>query len=156
MLERSLMRRPTATLFPRTATDPFNMMERFFDEEFFRPFFGRWNEPMATEAWHPAVDIRETNDAFEVTAELPGMTKKDVEVTVENNVLTIQGERRFDETVNRNDFRRVERAYGSFLRSFTLPRGVDADHVNANFNNGLLHITVPKTEQSKPKKIAVS
>lgn len=113
------------------------------------------SEEMATRAWAPPVDIRETESALHFTAELPGMSKDDVEITVENNVLTLSGERKFEKETKEETFHRVERSYGVFSRSFTLPATVQTDKVEAKFENGMLTISLPKAEESKPKKIAI-
>lgn len=119
---------------------------------FFRPL----NEMSPTAgSWAPAVDIRETEEAFLVEAELPGMTKDNVEVTFEDGMLTLSGERKLEEETEEKDYRRIERRYGSFTRSFTLPREVDAEAVKARFKDGLLTIEVPKKETVKPRTIEV-
>jgi HSP20 family protein len=112
-------------------------------------------EGMGGRTWLPAVDIKETEEALMFSAELPGMTKDDIEITLENNVLTIAGERKFEKEAKGETFHRVERTFGSFSRSFTLPTGVRTDKVDANFANGILHIHLPKQEESKPKKITI-
>ena len=109
-----------------------------------------------TRAWAPRVDILENEAAYQVTAELPGVKKEDVEITVENNLLTLKGERKFEKDVNKEQYHRIERAYGSFLRSFTLPNRVAQDQVQAKFDNGLLFITIPKVPEARPKKIEIA
>ena len=103
----------------------------------------------------PAIDVRETEDCFEFTAELPGLTKDEVEITIEDKVLTLSGERKFEGDEERNGYHRIERAYGSFSRSFTLPNEVDQEKVKAVFENGLLAVSIPKAEQVKPRKIEI-
>lgn len=105
--------------------------------------------------WAPAVDIKETPEAFMVEAELPGMTKDDVKVTVHNGVLTIQGERKSEEETKDKKLHRVERFYGSFLRRFTLPDNVDENSVTANFKDGLLTLSIQKAEQKEPKAVEI-
>jgi HSP20 family protein len=109
------------------------------------------------QAWVPAVDIYET-DAHEVVikAELPDMKKDDIAVTFENNVLTLSGERRQDETTKREQYQRVERHFGSFSRSFTLPNTVDAGRIAASYKDGVLTIRLPRREEAKPKQISVN
>lgn len=139
----------------------------FFADPFFRSldqFFG--NEPFrrslagtfggARDGWAPAVDVRETDESFVFTAELPGLTKKDVSISLEDNVLTLSGERGFENEESKTEFRRIERSYGRFTRSFTLPREVDNDHVVAKYGDGILTVTVPKAERTKPRKIEIS
>lgn len=107
-------------------------------------------------SWLPAVDIFETNDReYVVKAELPDMKREDINVTFENGVLTITGERKAEFDVNEGTFHRSERAYGRFSRSFTLPATVDANRINAGYKDGVLTIRVPQREEAKPKQIAV-
>lgn len=105
--------------------------------------------------WAPAVDIKETPEAFTVEAELPGMSKDDVKVTVQDGVLTIQGERKHEEETDDKKHHRIERIYGSFLRRFTLPDNVDENSVKANFKDGLLTLNIQKAEPKEPKAIEV-
>jgi len=105
--------------------------------------------------WAPAVDIRETNDALLVQAELPGIEKKDVSLEIKEDILTISGERRYEKDVNEDHTHRVERSYGTFSRSFSLPSNIDANKVNATMKNGVLEITLPKRESAKPKAITI-
>jgi len=105
--------------------------------------------------WTPPVDITERDDAYVVEAELPGLTKDDVKITMENNILTIQGEKKLEKEEKKGSFHRSERAYGSFTRSFTLPSTVKSDQVEAEYKNGILRITLPKVEEAKPKAIEV-
>ncbi|HXH64186.1 MAG TPA: Hsp20/alpha crystallin family protein [Mariprofundaceae bacterium] len=105
--------------------------------------------------WLPAVDIRETADAIVVHAELPGIDKKDVKVDVKDGVLTISGERKYEKDVKEENVHRIERSYGSFSRSFSLPTHVDVDKVQARLEDGVLEVRLPKTETAKPKSIDV-
>lgn len=105
--------------------------------------------------WAPRVDIRETDDALLVQAELPGIDKKDVHLEVKDDVLTLSGERRYEKDVKEENVHRVERAYGSFSRSFSLPGNVDASKVNASMKDGVLEVHLPKRESAKPKAIAI-
>ena len=104
----------------------------------------------------PAVDIRETKDSIEVTAELPGIDPKDVDVSVEGNLLTIRGERRRDESKEDETVHRIEREYGMFERAFTLPRSADPAGVAAGYSDGVLRVSVPKREEAKPKAIKIN
>ena len=121
--------------------------------------FGRsgfWDENLpAAGDWAPAVDIFENEHAFTVKAELPGVDAKDVAVTLDNNVLTLKGERHTDKEVKKENYHRAERFFGSFTRSFALPALVEAADVKAEFKNGLLTITVPKNERAKTRAIEV-
>jgi HSP20 family protein len=107
-------------------------------------------------SWVPAVDIFETaNHDLVVRAELPGMTREDIEVVVENSTLVLKGEKKFDAEVKDEQYRRIERAYGTFHRSFTLPNTVDANRIGAEFKNGVLTVTLPFREEAKPRTINV-
>ncbi len=105
--------------------------------------------------WAPAVDIKETAEAFTIDAELPGMSKDDVKVTVHDGVLTIEGERKHEEESTDKKQHRIERFYGSFMRRFTLPENVDENSVKASFKDGLLTLTLLKAEPKEPKAIEV-
>jgi HSP20 family protein len=105
--------------------------------------------------WLPAMDLLETDEDFVLRADLPGMTESDVNIELEDNVLTVSGERKAEHEDKREGFHRVERAFGSFSRSLTLPKGVDPEAVSASFNDGVLEVRIPKPEQRKPRKIAI-
>jgi len=141
-----LMRRRTNE--PRTLRDE---MDRLFDD-----FFGM--TPARGErgaVWSPAVNVREDEDSFFIEAELPGMSREDIELEVEQNSLVIKGERRFEQKEEGENYHFVERSYGSFYRSFTLPKNVDADGIGAEYKDGVLTVTVPKKEEVKPKKVEI-
>jgi HSP20 family protein len=108
-----------------------------------------------TTAWAPALDISERKDAYLVTVELPGIELDDLEITLEDGLLTIQGERQFTSESSEQQFHRIERRYGAFRRSITLPAQVQAEQIEASFDNGVLQIVVPKMEEAKPKRIQV-
>jgi len=118
---------------------------------------GQWQGAAgaSTPAWAPALDIAERKDAYLVTVELPGVKLDDLEITLEDGLLTIQGERHFTDDASDQNFHRVERRYGSFRRSITLPAHVMADEVEASIEDGVLRILVPKAEEAKPKRIQV-
>ncbi len=126
-------------------------MNRLFDE-----FFGERRQEMAEGAWLPVVDVSETGTEIVVKAELPGMSKDDIELDLQDNVLTLKGEKKQEKKEEKESFHRVERSYGSFSRSFTLPVGVDSEKVQATFKDGVLVITLPKVEEAKQKKIEIS
>jgi HSP20 family protein len=105
--------------------------------------------------WTPAVDIYETENELVVKADLPDVNEKDIDIRVENNTLTITGERKFEQKVNKDNYLRVERAYGTFSRSFSLPNTVNTEAIQADYHNGLLTVHMPKREESKPKQIKV-
>jgi HSP20 family protein len=107
-------------------------------------------------AWTPAVDIKETNNDLRVDLELPGLRPEDVEITAENGVLTIRGEKRSERKEGEeNRYHLVERSYGSFMRSFTLPKGIDENQIQADFENGILSIHIPKAALPQPKRIQI-
>jgi HSP20 family protein len=129
-------------------------MNRMFDE-----LWGhgrRADEDYISGSWIPAVDVRETKESLEITAELPGIHPKDVEVSVENGVLTMKGSRHFEKAAEGETYHRVERAYGAFERSFTLPTNVDSDGIQASYQHGVLRLSVPKREEAKPKPITIN
>jgi HSP20 family protein len=143
------MATPISRWTPVTSREP---LLRLFDT-----LFGAdQGEELATRTWTPPVDVRETDDAYLVTAELPGMSAQDIQITLENNILRLSGERKFERDEKKENFHRIERAYGSFTRSFGLPSQVDADRVQASFKDGVLTITVPKAEQARPRKIEIA
>lgn len=148
-MRKALITRKPSPLF----SDPFfRGFERLFNDD----LLSRWNEGTAASRWIPPVDVREHDDALEFTAELPGLAKDDLDITVEDRVLTLSGERKFESGEDKNGFHRIERSYGSFTRSFTLPHEVEQDKVTAVFKDGLLTVRIPKTEQAKPRKIEIS
>ena len=106
-------------------------------------------------AWVPALDIRETDDRFEVTADLPGMSSNDVELTFEDGTLTVRGRREFARDQDEGQYHRIERSYGSFARSVRLPRVADSERIEASFDNGVLTVLVPKREEAKARTIEV-
>src|SRR5439155_15780371 len=107
-------------------------------------------------SWATAVDIYETEHELVVEADLPEIDPKDLDIRVENNILTIRGERKFEKKVNEDNYLRVERAYGSFARSFTLANTVNSDAIKADYQNGVLTLNIPKREEAKPKQIKVN
>jgi HSP20 family protein len=109
----------------------------------------------STRPWAPAVDILETDNELVLNADLPGVEVKDVDINIENGTLTLKGERKFEREEKNKGFHRMERSYGSFVRYFTLPDTVDAEHVHAEYNNGVLTVTLPKKEIAKPRSIKV-
>jgi HSP20 family protein len=125
---------------------------------FFESFLNeaQQGEEVSNRSWVPPVDIQETADGYRLQAELPGLTRDDIHITLENNVLRLSGERKFERDAKKENFQRIERTYGAFSRAFALPQQVNAEGVQAAFENGVLTITVPKAEQAKPRKIAIS
>jgi len=130
--------------------------QREFDRLFreaFTPFFGETE--LSTRSWAPPVDIYETENNIVLKAELPGIDPKDVEIRVEDNTLYLKGERKHEKEVKEENYHRVERSYGSFARSFSLPNSIDADKVKAEYKDGLLTLSMPKREEAKPKTIKI-
>jgi HSP20 family protein len=105
--------------------------------------------------WTPAVDIYEVEGALVLKAELPDMRREDIDVSVENNTLTLRGERKLDREIKQENFHRIERAYGSFVRSFSLPNTVDAARIGAEYKNGVLTVKLPVREDAKPRTISI-
>jgi HSP20 family protein len=125
--------------------------------ERFDRFMGKdWNTAMSTTAWNPSVDIFENDNEIVVKAELPGMEAKNIEVKLENNVLMLKGERRFEKEAKEENYHRIEREYGGFSRAFSLPTAVEDDKVTAEYKDGILKIVLPKKEGVKPKAIKVA
>jgi HSP20 family protein len=116
---------------------------------------GNGEEALSLADWAPVVDISEDDKEFTIKAELPGLKREDVKVTVEDGVLAISGERKTEKEEKNKKFHRVERSYGSFLRSFTLPEGADATKVNAEFSDGVLNVRLAKTPKAQPKSIEI-
>ena len=136
--------------------DPFREMEALVDRynrSARKPLLKFDDKSFEIGDWMPVVDISETEDAFVVKAELPGVDKDDVKVKVENGILTIRGEKKAELEDKKNH--RVECTYGSFVRSFTLPQTIKSDSINAEYKNGILNLTIPKSEEVKPKEIEV-
>jgi HSP20 family protein len=129
-----------------------DQVNRLFENTFTGDRSGRAD--LAT--WAPAVDIYETENQLVVKADLPDLQDKDIDVRVENNTLTIRGERKFEKDVTEDDYLRIERSYGSFIRSFSLPNTVSSENIRADYRNGVLTLHMAKREESKPKQIKIS
>ena len=143
-----------------TRYDPFRDL-RALQDEVNRLFSsgmtrGFGDEGIARGAWTPTVDIYENKDNIVLEAELPGMNREDFELTVENNVLTLRGERRFEKRDEGDNYHRVERAYGQFSRSFTLPQTVSAENAAAEYKNGVLRVALQKREEVKARRIEIA
>jgi HSP20 family protein len=137
---------PGTFVNPHTGVLPFDM---------FRSFGPMFDKHWPLSAWTPPCDIYETDKEIVLKMELPEMRKEDVHVTLENNVLTLRGERKFEEAVNRENYHRIEREYGEFTRNFTLPTFVEGSKVLAEFNEGVLTVTLPKNKAAIPRQIEV-
>jgi len=127
-------------------------VNRLFEDNFTRERYG--HADLAT--WAPPVDIYETENELVVKAELPDFQDKDIDVRITNNTLTIRGERKFEKDVKEENYLRIERAYGSFMRSFSLPNTVSSENIRADYRNGVLTLHLAKREESKPKQIKIS
>ena len=142
-----------------TRYEPFSAMRSLQDEmnRAFGNVLTRTDDgsSAATSGWSPAVDVREDSDRFVIHADVPGVAPGDIELTMENGVLTIKGERSKDATSDANGFRRVERVYGSFYRRFTLPDTADGESVSAKTRDGVLEVVIPKKAAVQPKRIEV-
>ena len=124
-------------------------MERAFERN------GGESGSVVTSDWTPAVDIKESDNAFTIVADIPGVDPKDIEVHMENGILTIKGERESEKKEEKEGYKRVERSYGSFYRRFSMPDTANADKIAAKSKNGVLEITIPKNDKVQPRKIAV-
>ena len=131
-------------------------MNRIFDEALSGQQAASEEDWALGGSWAPAVDIFEREGNIVLKAELPGVDPKDVDIRVENNVLSLRGQRKFEAETKRQDYHRVERAYGSFSRSFTLPSIVDTEKIQADCKDGVLTVTLPQKEEAKPKQISIS
>jgi len=129
-----------------------DQVNRLFEENFTRDRSG--HADLAT--WAPPVDIYETENELVIKADLPDVQDKDIDVRVENNTLTIRGERKFEQNVNEDNYLRIERSYGSFMRSFSLPNTVSSENIRAEYRNGVLTLHMAKLEESKPKQVKIS
>ena len=127
-------------------------MNRLFNTFFDTPTGGNGG---GLRRWVPAMDLVETDDHFVLRADLPGLSEKDVDIELEDNVLTIAGERKTEHEDKKEGFYRVERSFGQFRRSLTLPDGVDADGITAAFDKGVLEVRIPKPEERKPRRVAI-
>ena len=121
----------------------------------FDTFFGGRGNDVRARRWIPAMDLMETEDSLVLRADLPGMSEDDIEIEIKDNVLTVSGERKSEDEQRGEGYYRVERAFGSFARSLTLPEGVSADEVAANFDRGVLEVRIPKPEERKPQRIQI-
>jgi HSP20 family protein len=130
--------------------DPFRDLRTIEDE--FDRLMGR---ALSRDAWMPALDVRETDDRYEVHVDLPGLDPSDVNVSFEDGMLTLSGKRQFEQENRGDTWHRIERGFGSFARSIRLPQTADAEKIEASFDKGVLTVVVPKTEQAKPRTIEV-
>lgn len=141
-----------------TRWDPFREFTTLQDRmnRLFRDNYGDRDEALTTSTFAPAVDVYEDEHHVTLKIEVPGIDEKDIDVRVENNTLTVHGERKLEKEEKEENFRRVERQYGSFTRSFTLPNTVDTENIQANYDKGILKIQLAKKAEAKPKQIKVN
>jgi HSP20 family protein len=140
-----------------TQFQPFRGVSTLQDQinRLFSETFDRSSDEANLTPWAPAVDIFETEQNLVVKADLPDIKPEELDIRVENNILTIRGERKFEKKVNENNYLRVERSYGSFSRSFSLASTVNTEAIQADYKNGVLTLSIPKREEAKPKQIKV-
>jgi HSP20 family protein len=137
------------------AWDPFRDFESEMERLFDFPLTNREENRIFDGVWSPAIDLLESRDHFSVKANLPGLSKADIQVSIEDNHLVIKGEKKHQEKKEEKNFTREERFYGSFHRAIVLPSGVDTEKVKASFKNGVLELELPKKEEAKPKQITI-
>ena len=130
-----------------------NRINRMFSDPFWFP--RRMDDDADIGMWNPAVDLYEQDDHFVIKAELPGVDKKDISIDLKDRVLTLSGERSYENEAKEENYYRRERSFGKFQRAFTLPADVDSDKIKAEFRDGLLRIEVPKPEHQKPKQVTI-
>ena len=143
----------------RYDADPFVAFLRGFQDDAARSFHPRAANPrehVSSQIWSPAVDVYEDPDSIVIKADLPGMKQEDIEIEMAGDTITLQGERKFEDETRRDKYVRVERQYGAFQRSFTIGIPIEADKVKATYRNGILELTIPKAEATRPKKVQVS
>jgi len=127
-------------------------MNRLFEDVFTGQSEGK---ELAASTWAPAVDIFETENDLVMTAEVPGIDEKDIEIKIEDNTLILKGARKFEKETKEENYHRIERSYGSFYRAFTLPNSIDPEKIQAEHENGVLKITMPKRTELKPRKVKI-
>ena len=142
----------------RSSSNDLRSLQREIDRMFdgFFPARRSGSDEETSAVWAPRMDLSETDDAYHIHLDVPGMTKEDLNINFHDGQLAVSGERKREETNEQRDFVRVERSYGSFYRSFRLPKQVDADNIEASYESGVLTVRVPKSQESKPRRIEVS
>lgn len=141
-----------------TRRDPFLSLSNLQEQvnRMFESAFPGQTDTSALTSWAPSVDIYETENELVLKADLPDISEKDLDVRVENNMLTIRGERKFEQNVKEENYLRIERTYGSFSRSFSLPNTVNSESIKAEYKNGVLTVEMPKRAESKPKQVKIN
>lgn len=140
----------------RNLASLYSRLDRLFDGSLRGLQGGQREEALEGAAWAPAVDILDKENEIVLRADLPGIDPKDVDIQGQNGTLTLRGEQKFESDVKEDNFRRIERVYGTFVRSFSLPQSVDSEKVGAEYTNGVLEVTLPKRPEAKPKQIKVA
>ena len=144
-----------ANMTRRSPNRTLRSLQREVDSLFDRFFDRAGGEDGTSAVWAPQTDLVESDDAFQIRLDVPGMTKEDIGINLQNNTLTVSGERESERTAENEDYVRVERAFGTFHRTFTLPDAVDAEGIEAAYDNGVLNIHVPKTEETTRRQIEI-
>ncbi|HTR47315.1 MAG TPA: Hsp20/alpha crystallin family protein [Verrucomicrobiae bacterium] len=141
-----------------TRRDPFSNLATWQDQvnRMFEAAFPGRGDNSALTTWAPSVDIYETENELVLKADLPDVNEKDIDIRVENNMLTIHGERKFEQKVKEENYLRIERTYGSFSRSFSLPNTISTESIKAEYKNGVLTVEMPKRAESKPKQVKIN
>jgi HSP20 family protein len=141
-----------------TRWDPFHNISTLQDQvnRLFEGSLPQRSDQSALTTWAPAVDIYETENELVLKADLPDVNEKDLDIRIESNILTIKGERKFEQKVKEDNYLRIERTYGSFSRSFSLPRTVDNGSIKADYKNGVLTVELPKRAESKPRQVKIN
>jgi len=144
--------------YARTEHDPFETLLRFQDDlsRAIGPRNGQPREHVSSRVWSPTVDVYEDTDAIIIKTDLPGVSQDEIDIEMNNDTLTIRGERKFEDEEKREKYVRVERQYGAFQRSFTIGVPVEPDKIKAVYKNGILELTLPKAEITKPRKVQVA
>ena len=148
--------KPNRAVIPWQPFRELEEMERRFNDAFGRTFAPTWWPTLHTEEWVPVIDVFEKEDKYVVKAEVPGMKKEDIDISLLGDTLTIRGEKTAESESKKENYYHRERSYGSFFRAVALPSNVDADKIEANYADGVLEVVLPKTAEVKPKKIAVT
>jgi len=144
--------------YVRYDQDPFETLMRFQDDlnRVSNPRAAQPREHVSSRVWSPAVDVYEDTDAIVIKADLPGMKQEEIDIEMNNETLSIKGERKFEDEQRRDNYVRIERQYGVFQRSFTIGIPIEADKIKATYKNGILELTLPKAEVTKPRKVQVA
>lgn len=144
-----------SSMVPRSTVDPFDVMREMLSIDPLRALFGTGMQQMPMQTFFPQFEVRETNDAYVFKADMPGVKEGDLDVTIAQNRLTISGKREMEQRDENDRYYAVERSYGSFTRTFTLPTDIDESRVDAELRDGVLNLRVPKSPEQQPKKVQI-